>query len=112
VKIKGKVSRIFHRKDNGFKILVLELTGNYPLPEKYRNPDFPFSVSVAGNLKRAEEEYVIEISGEWEYRENGKYWPWQFKAESYKVCQFETPAILVDIISNLNQFGRARQKNG
>ena len=110
MKIKGRVSRIFHSMDTGFKIIVLELTKNSAIPEKYRNPDFPTSVSVAGNLKNVQEEYVVEITGEWVFRENGKYWPWQFKVECYSVCDFETPCILVDILSGLNKFGRARAK--
>ena len=110
MKIKGKVSRTFHSTDSGFKIIALEVSKNSMIPEKYRNPDYPMSVSVVGNLKNVQDEYVVEIAGEWEHRENGRYWPWQFKVERYTVCDFETPCILVDIISNLNRFGRARAK--
>jgi len=46
VKIKGKVSRTFHSTDNGFKIIVLEVSKNSVIPEKYRNPDYPMRVSV------------------------------------------------------------------
>lgn len=110
MKIKGKVSRTFHSADNGFKVIVLEISRNCAISEKYRNPDFPMSVSVVGNLKNVQDEYVVEITGEWVKRENGKYWPWQFKVERYVICDFETPCILVDIISNLNRFGRVRAK--
>ena len=110
MKIKGKVSRTFHSMDSGFKIMVLEVSRNSTIPEKYRNPDFPMSVSIVGNLKNVYDEYVVEITGEWEHRENGKYWPWQFKVERYTVCDFETPCILIDIIGSLNKFGRSRAK--
>lgn len=110
MRIKGKVSRTFHSMDSGFKIMALEISNDGSIPEKYRNPDFPFNISIVGNLKNAQDDYVIEIIGEWEHRDNGKYWPWQFKVENYIVCDFETPCILVDIISNLNQFGRSRAK--
>ena len=110
MKIKGKVSRTFHSMDSGFKIMVLEVSRNSTIPEKYRNPDFPMSVSIVGNLKNVYDEYVVEITGEWEHRENGRYWPWQFKVERYTVCDFETPCILVDIIGSLNKFGRSRAK--
>ena len=110
MKIKGKVSRTFHSMDNGFKIIVLELSKNSGIPEKYRNPDYPTNVSVVGNLKNVQDEYVVEITGEWEHRESGRYWPWQFKVERYTVCDFETPCILVEIIGNLNKFGRSRAK--
>lgn len=108
MRIKGKVSRIFHTMSSGFKIIVLDLFKSSVIPEMYRNPDFPMSVSVVGNLKNVQEEYVVEFTGEWEYRENGRYWPWQFKAERYTICDFETPCILVDIISSINKFGRVR----
>lgn len=110
MKMKGKVSRTFHSMDSGFKIMTLEISKDCSIPEKYRNPDFPFSVSIVGNLKNAQDDYVIEVIGEWERRDNGRYWPWQFKVESYIICDFETPCILVDIISNLNRFGRSRAK--
>ncbi len=110
MKIKGKVSRIFHSKESGFKIIALELSRDYPISDRYRNPDFPLSVSAVGNLKQVQEGYVLEIAGEWEYKENGRYWPWQFKVESYAVCDFETPQILIDVVSRLNGFGRARAK--
>jgi len=48
-------------------------------------------VSVVGNLKNVQDEYIVEITGEWEHRESGRYWPWQFKVERYTVCDFETP---------------------
>lgn len=111
MKIKGRVSRIFHRMDSGFKIIALEVTKNSAVPEKYRNPDYPTSISIVGNLMNVEEEYVVEIVGEWEYRENGRYWPWQFKVEKYTVCDFETPCILTDIIARINGFGKARAKS-
>lgn len=110
MKIKGKVSHIFHSMESGFKIIALEISKNSAIPEKYRNPDFPFSFSVVGNLKLVQEEYVIEVTGKWERRDNGKYWPWQFKVDSYAVCDFETPRILVEVISNLNKFGVSRAK--
>ena len=61
MRIKGKVSHIFHSMESGFKIIALEISKNSAIPEKYRNPDFPFSVSVVGNLKLAQEEYVVRL---------------------------------------------------
>lgn len=110
MRIKGKVSHIFHSMESGFKIIALEISKNSAIPEKYRNPDFPFNVSVVGNLKLAQEEYVVEVTGEWERRENGRYWSWQFKVDSYTVCDFETPRILMEVISDLNKFGVSRAK--
>ena len=43
MKIKGRVSRIFHRMESGFKIVALEVVKGNPIPEKYRNPDYPMS---------------------------------------------------------------------
>ena len=40
MKIKGRVSRIFHRMESGFKIVALEVVKGNPIPEKYRNFDF------------------------------------------------------------------------
>ena len=110
MRIKGKVSHIFHSMESGFKIIALEISKNSAIPEKYRNPDFPFNVSVVGNLKLAQEEYVVEVTGEWERRENGRYWSWQFKVDSYTVYDFETPRILMEVISDLNKFGVSRAK--
>ena len=90
MKIKGRVSHVFHRMESGFKIVALEVAKCNPIPKKYRNPEYPMSVSVVGDLMNAEEDYTVEIVGEWEYRENGRYWPWQFKVEKYTVCDFET----------------------
>ncbi len=85
MKIKGKVSRTFHSMDSGFKIMALEISRDSTVPEKFRNPDFPMNVSIVGNLKKVQDEYVVELTGEWEHRENGRYWPWQFKVERYTV---------------------------
>ena len=54
---------------------------------------------------------MVEVTGEKrERRENGRYWSWQFKVDSYTVCDFETPRILMEVISDLNKFGVSRAK--
>ena len=77
MRIKGVVSRIFCSKPSGFKILVLEVNISQQIPQKYINPEFPASVSAAGVMKEADIGYVVEIDGEWEHRDSGRFWPWQ-----------------------------------
>lgn len=110
MKIKGTVGKIFHEKENGFKIITVDLSREQTIPEEYRNPEFPTSISAVGTMKDAQEGYVVELNGEWEHRENGKYWPWQFKVKNCTVCTFETPALLVKVIAGINGFGRTRAK--
>ena len=99
--IKGTVDRIFTEKESGFKILVLSVRDMRNIPPDKRNPDFPGSVTVVGVMKSAHPDYVIEVTGEWESRPNGNYFPWQFKVADYIVCEFETPALLRRFLSEL-----------
>ena len=64
--VKGKVTRIFMAKENGFKILVLSVEDIKSIPVDKRNPGFPDSITLVGLMKGVETEYVIEVSGEWE----------------------------------------------
>lgn len=66
-----------------------------------RNPDFPGSVTLIGVMKGVQIDYVIEVSGEWENRRSGNYWPWQFKVSDYAVCEFETPGLLRKFLAEL-----------
>lgn len=110
MKIKGTVGKVFHEKDNGFKIITVDLAREQTIPEEYRNPDFPMSLSAVGTMRDAQEGYVVELNGEWDHRENGRYWPWQFKVKNCTVCTFETPALLIKVIAGINGFGRTRAK--
>ncbi len=103
--IKGTVSRIFAEKDSGFKVLVLEVEDMRNVPLEKRNPDFPNSITVVGMLGGVEQDYVLEISGEWENRPKGRYWPWQWKALNYLVCEFETPKLMRKFLTELPGVG-------
>ena len=89
--IKGTVTRIFAEKESGFKILAVSVRDIRSIPPDKRNPDFPGSVTLIGVMKGVQVDYVIEASGEWENRQSGSYWPWQFKVSDYAICEFETP---------------------
>lgn len=99
--IKGTVTRIFAEKDSGFKILVLTVRDMRSIPSEKRNPDFPGSITLVGVMKSVQVDFVIEVSGEWENRPNGNYFPWQFKVTDYAVCEFETPSLLRKFLAEL-----------
>lgn len=99
--IKGTVTRIFAEKESGFKILVVSVRDMRCIPQDKRNPDFPGSVTLIGVMKGVQVDYVIEVSGEWENRKSGNYWPWQFKVSDYAVCEFETPGLLRKFLAEL-----------
>lgn len=103
--IKGTVNRIFTEKDSGFKILVLDVEDMRSVAIDKRNPDFPNSITLVGVMKGVEKGYVIEAEGEWEHRENGKYWPWQWKVTDFSVCEFETPRLMRKFLSELPGVG-------
>lgn len=103
--MKGKVTRVFMAKDSGFKILVLTVDDIRAIPVDKRNPDFPDSITLIGLMKGVETEYVIEVSGEWENRANGAYWPWQFKVADVMICEFETPILVRKFLSGLSCVG-------
>lgn len=103
--IKGTVTRIFTEKDSGFKILVLTVQDMRSIPVDKRNPDFPGSVTLVGVMKNVQSDFVIEVTGEWENRPNGNYFPWQFKVSDYTVCEFETPALIRRFLAELSCVG-------
>ena len=103
--IKGTVTRIFAEKESGFKILVLSVRDSRNIPADKRNPDFPGSITLVGMMKNVHTDYVIEVSGEWENRPSGNYFPWQFKVSDYSVCEFETPVLLRKFLSELPSVG-------
>lgn len=75
------------------------------IPADKRNPDFPGSITLVGMMKNVHTDYVIEVSGEWENRPSGNYFPWQFKVSDYSVCEFETPVLLRKFLSELPSVG-------
>ena len=99
--MKGIVTNIFVNKPNGFKIATVSISDARTIPLEKRNPSFPDSITVAGVLKGVEKDYVTEFFGEWERRENGNYWPWQFKVSDYTVCELETPKLLRKFLCDL-----------
>ena len=99
--IKGTVTRIFVEKDSGFKIVVVTVRDKLDIPSNVRNPDFPDSFTAVGVLKGVEIDYVVEFGGEWEKRDNGNYWPWQFKVSDYSICEFETPKLILRFLCEL-----------
>ena len=103
--LKGTVTRVFTAKDSGFKILALRVEELNDIPVDKRNPDYPDSVSVVGLLRGIEESYVIELSGDWEYRPSGSYWPWQFKVTDVTVCEFETPILMQRFLAGIQEVG-------
>ena len=106
MQIKGTVSRILVEKPTGFKILSVSVSDLRMIPADKRNPSFPNSVTVVGLFKGVEEAYVIEFEGEWESRESDRYWNWQFKSAECFVCEFETPELMLGILSELPGVGR------
>ncbi len=104
--LKGKVSRIFMEKENGFKILVLLVENLRSIPPDKCNPSFPDSVTLVGVMKGVEVGYIVEASGEWENRPNGSYWPWQFKTQDVSVCEFETPILVWRFLAGLPCVGQ------
>ncbi len=103
--IKGTVKRIFIEKDSGFKILALDVDDMRSVPHDKRNPEYPSSITVVGVMKGVERDYVIEVTGEWEHRKEGNYWPWQWKVSDYSVCEFETPRLIRKFLSELPSVG-------
>lgn len=99
--MKGIVTNIFVNKPNGFKIATVSISDARTIPLDKRNPSFPDSISVAGVLKGVEKDYVTEFFGQWERRERGNYWPWQFKVSDYTVCELETPKLLRKFLCDL-----------
>ena len=103
--LKGTVTRVFTAKDSGFKILALKVEDLKTIPVEKRNPDYPDSVSVVGLLKGVEENYVIDVVGDWENRPSGQYWPWQFKVSDVTVCEFETPVLMRRFLAEISEVG-------
>ena len=103
--IKGTVKRIFTEKESGFKILSLNVDDVRCVPLDKRNPDYPNSITVVGVMKGVEQDYVVEVTGEWEHRPGGNYWPWHWKVNDYSVCEFETPRLIRKFLSNLPSVG-------
>lgn len=99
--IKGTVTRIFAEKDSGFKIVAVSILDLRTIPLDKRNPDYPDSISAVGVLKGVERDYVVELSGEWENRPSGSYWPWQLKVSDYSICELETPKLLYKFLCEL-----------
>ena len=103
--LKGRVTRIFAAKESGFKILVLEVDDMRTIPTNRQNPDFPDSVTLVGMMKGVECDYVLNVTGEWESRPNGNYWPWQFKVSDVYICEFETPILMRKFLSGISCIG-------
>ena len=103
--LKGTVTRVFTAKDSGFKILALKVEDLKTIPVEKRNPDYPDSVSVVGLLRGVEENYVIDVVGDWENRPSGQYWPWQFKVSDVTVCEFETPVLMRRFLAGISEVG-------
>ena len=99
--MKGIVTNIFVNKPNGFKIVTVSIFDARTIPLEKRNPSFPDSITVAGMLKGVEKDYVTEFIGEWEHRDSGNYWPWQFKASDYTICEMETPKLMRKFLCDL-----------
>lgn len=101
MKVKGVVTRIFAEKDNGFKILVINVHDMREIPVNKRNPEYPGNITLVGMMRGVEMDYVIEANGEFESRPNGTYWPWQFKVSDYTICELETPKLMRKFLREL-----------
>ena len=99
--IKGTVTRIFVEKDSGFKIIIVSVNDKSAISSDKRNPDFPDNFTAVGVLKGVEKDFVVEFGGEWEKRDNGNYWPWQFKVSDYSICELETPHLMARFLCEL-----------
>jgi len=103
--LKGKVTRIFAAKESGFKILVLEVVDMRTVPTAKQNPNYPDSVTLVGVMPDVECDYVVDVTGDWEYRSNGAYWPWQFKVSNFFICELETPKLMRKFLAGITCIG-------
>lgn len=98
--LKGIVNRIVVDNGKGFKIFFLSLSNSQEIPEDKVNPQYPNSITVTGTFMELQIGYVIEVTGEWTYRNNGEYHPWEFSAKSYKIAEMENnPLMMINYLS-------------
>lgn len=107
MKLKGTIKKILSQKNRYyFFSLYCDISS---IPEEKINPCFPNSVSVSGKFAELEEEYVMEIEGEWIFKpsKDGRYHPWTFQANKYKVLESESPTIVMKKLQSLPGVGES-----
>ena len=105
MKLKGRVGRIFVDNGDGFKIFSLVVPDVSVLPQDKVNPKYPTSVSVLGRFTGIEEAYVLEVEGDWVYKDKGDYHPWSFSGKSFRIMEFETPDMIRRYLETLPCIG-------
>ena len=102
MKIKGTVKKVFCDKNDGYMIFTLIVEDKSMIPLGRANPNFPKSVTVAGNIYGVEEKDAVILDGDWQkLNGNGDFWPWRFIPQSYEICDFEDRQSMISYLSNL-----------
>lgn len=98
--LKGIVNRIVLDNGKGFKIFFLSLPDTQCIPEDKVNPQYPNSVTITGSFPELQEGYSIEVDGEWVYRSQGGFHPWEFNSKSYKISDMENnPLMMINYLA-------------
>lgn len=102
--ITGTVKRVFSKK-TAYMFFAIET--EQELSEEVINPQYPRSVTVSAKTANIDEEYIVEMEGEFQYKptSNQKYHPWQFKAERIKILDDEPPARILKILCSIQGIG-------
>ena len=104
--LKGKISKILFNNGKGYMLFSIVIKDPSSIDEDKINPQYPRNITVFGNnIMGIEEGYVIEINGDWEYNDNGRYWPWQFKVSSFSIVEADTPETVIKFLSTLPGIG-------
>lgn len=104
MKITGIVKRVFSKK-TAYVFFAIETETE--IPAGYINPQYPRSVTVSAKNANIEEEFKIELEGEFQYKEpsDPKYHPWTFRAEKVTVLDAETPQRIIKILCTMSGIG-------
>ena len=104
--LKGKISKILFNNGKGYMLFSIVVKDTSSIDEDKINPQYPKNITVFGNnIMGIEEGYIIKVNGNWEHNDNGRYWPWQFKAVSFDIIEAETPETVIKFLSTLPGIG-------
>lgn len=109
--MKGTVKRILSQKGS-YIFFSMEVRDD-DIPEEKINPLYPSSVSVSAKNVDIEEEYVVEIFGDWQFKpqKNPKYHPWTFKATRVSVIDSESPRRIKKQLCSISGIGEIIAEN-
>lgn len=104
--LKGKISKILFNNGKGYMLFSIVVKNTIDIDEDKINPQYPKNITLFGNnIMGIEEGYIIEVNGDWEYNDSGRYWPWQFKVSSFNIIEAETPETVIKFLSTLPGIG-------